>query len=163
MDQLKSDQLKSQQEAVAKHKKEIDNFKKNIHDLEKEVKTKQEKIIKAQEAKDQVLTELKDEKLKHEQKVFQLQKKLDKSLEQNRQMIINQSKIIANTLGPDTMNRNSVGNKSLGNSIQGMHNLTEDNRHYLAGSRSSTQAHANLIADYSDLNNSNSHGDSGRK
>jgi len=37
------------------------------------------------------------------------------------------------------MNRNSNGNKSLGVSMQGVHNLTEDNRHhYLAGSRSST-------------------------
>jgi len=81
------------------HKKQIDDFKANVKTLEKDLSLKQEKIIKAQEAKDMVLTELKDEKLKHESKIFNLQKKLDKSLEQNRQMIINQSKIIANTIG----------------------------------------------------------------
>ena len=81
------------------HKNQIDDFKANVKTLEKDLSLKQEKIIKAQEAKDMVLTELKDEKLKHESKIFNLQKKLDKSLEQNRQMIINQSKIIANTIG----------------------------------------------------------------
>lgn len=54
------------------HVKEIEKFKKNIKSLELDIKQKQEKIIKVQESKEQLLNEMKQEKQKHESKINQL-------------------------------------------------------------------------------------------
>ena len=96
------------------------------------------------------MSDIKSEKHKHETKITHLQKKLEKSMEQNRQMIINQSKMVANNLGENLHgpNRNQNGTHHGSQGLLGQNSLIDNSRDDRNGA---------INIEYSDLNNASSH------
>ena len=69
-------------------------------------------------------------------------------------MIINQSKMVANTLGSEAMQRNANGGSTLGlTSLRAAHNLTEDTA-LQQSNGNHHRGNGSGIADYSDMNGS---------